>query len=359
MKKHINRFGVLTFQATLGLAISHSVFAQSSVTLYGIVDQSIRYATNANAANDGLVQMTNGAITNSRWGLKGQEDLGNGLTAIFRLEGGFEPETGQLDSKNTLFNRYAYVGLSGNFGTFKLGRQTTEGFNLFEDLDPLTIGNYTANNWPYYLTQGYVSNTVSYEKSISGLTLGASYSFGGQAGSMSADSYWGVRSSYANGPLMVGAVYQQTRDSASHSQQMWGAAGRYTFGPASVFLGYLGGNDATGEIDQFLNAQTITTGSYTANPRKDAIGYTGVSYQFNPAVTVTGAFYYDSMKNVNGLADNSGKRYTGVIEAEYALSKSTQVYGTVDYNKLSGGAVTELPGNSNQTGVAVGLRHMF
>src|SRR5579871_2322709 len=178
MKKHINRFGVLTVQATLGLAISHSVFAQSSVTLYGIVDQSIRYTTNSNAANDGMVQMTNGAITNSRWGLKGAADLGNGMQAIFRLESGFEPETGALDSKNTIFNRYAYVGLTGNFGTVRLGRQTTEGFNLFEDLDPLTIGNYGANSWPYYLTQGYVSSAVSYEKSLSGFTFGASYAFG-------------------------------------------------------------------------------------------------------------------------------------------------------------------------------------
>ncbi|WP_233852189.1 porin [Paraburkholderia sp. HD33-4] len=362
MKKQIKRFGVLTLQTTLGLAITGSAFAQSSVTLYGIVDQSIRYTTNANADNDSSVQMANGAITNSRWGMKGHEDLGNGLSAIFRLENGFEPQTGKMDS-NLLFGRYAYVGLSGNFGTVKMGRQTTEGFNLFGDLDPLTIGNYTANGWPYYLTQGYANNVVSYDNNstIPGLDVGASYGFGGQAGSMSQNSYWGLRSSYTHGPFTIGGVYQQTRDLESRSQQMWGAAARYVVGPASLFVGYIGGKDSTGEVDSYLNdpSRNVQTGSFVANPRRDTIGYTGIVYQVTPAVTVTGAFYYDSMRDVNGIADNGGKRYTGVLVAEYALSKSTQVYGTVDYNKVSGGAVTELPGKSNQTGVAAGIRHMF
>ncbi|MGP8431791.1 porin [Paraburkholderia fungorum] len=357
----MKRFGVLSIPVVMGVAISGNALAQSSVTLYGIVDQSIRYTTNADADNKASVQMTNGAITNSRWGLKGSEDLGGGLKAIFRLESGFEPETGQLDSKNTLFNRYAYVGLQGNFGTVEMGRQTTEGFNLFGDLDPLTVGNYMANYWPYFLTQGYVSNTVSYSKTIAGLNVGASYGFGGQAGSLSENSYWGVRGEYTTGALTLGGVYQQTRDMQSHAQQMWGAAGRYVIGPASLFLGYVGGMDAIGEIDQYLNdsSRKVAYGSFVDNPRKDTIGYTGLTYQVNPAITVTSAFYWDTIRNVNGIGGNSGKRYTGVVEAEYALSKATQVYGTVDYNKVSGGTVTELPGSSNQTGVAVGLRHIF
>lgn len=358
---NMTRFGVLISAAAVGAAVSGNALAQSSVTLYGIVDQSIRYTTNADAANDGSVQMANGAITNSRWGLKGSEDLGDGLKAIFRLEDGFEPQTGQMDS-NRLFGRYAYVGLSGGFGTVQLGRQTTEGFDLFGDLDPLTVGNYTANMWPYFLTQGYANNVVKYVDTIAGLTVGASYGFGGQAGSLSEDAYWGAHFEYAHGPFTLGGVYQQIRDSQSHAQQMWGAAGRYVVGPASLFLGYVGGQDATGQIDQdYLNdpSRDVTYGSFVENPRKDAIGYAGIVYQVNPAITVTGAFYYDTIENVNGIAGNSGKRYTGVIEAEYALSKTTQVYGTVDYNKVNGGTYTEMPGSSNQTGVAVGLRHMF
>jgi predicted porin len=347
--------------AAATLAVSGNAMAQSSVTLYGIVDQSLRYTTHANANNDSSVQLTNGAITNSRFGFKGAEDLGGGLKAIFQLENGFEPQSGKTDS-NLLFGRYAYVGLESRFGTVKLGRQSTEGFNLFGDLDPLTVANYSANMWPYFLTQARASNVVSYSGNFDGLAVGASYGFGGQAGDISADSYWGIRTSYTRGALMIGAVYQNVRDANARSQQMWGAAARYAVGPATLFLGYIGGNDATGVVDsEFLNdsSRTVQYGSFSDHPRKDAIGFTGMVWQVTPAISVTGAFYYDAIRDVNGLAGNSGKRYTGVLESEYALSKSTQVYATVDYNKVSGGAVTELPGSSNQTGVAVGLRHMF
>lgn len=356
--KQTNQFVLRTI---IGIFVSGSAFAQSSITLYGIVDQSIRYTTNADAANGTSVQMTNGALTNSRWGFKGSEDVGGNLKVIFRLESGFEPQTGMLNGNNRLFGRYAYVGLSGDWGTVKLGRQATVGMDLFGDLDPLTVGNYAANAWPYFLTQGYADNVISYDTTVSGFNFSASYGFGGQPGSLSENSYWGIRSAYTHGPLMVGAVYQQFRDMQSHAQQMWGAAARYTIGPAALFLGYIGGNDSTGIVDEFLNdpGRAVTAGAFTANPRRDAIGYSGIVYQLNPAVSITGAFYYDSIRNANGIAGNSGKRYTGVLEAEYALSKATQVYGTVDYNKVSGGAIAELPGKSSQTGLAVGLRHLF
>lgn len=356
--KDVTKFAV---KVAIGITVSGSAFAQSSVTLYGIVDQSIRYTTNANATNDSSVQMTNGAITNSRWGLTGTEALGGNLSAIFKLENGFEPQNGQTDS-NALFGRYAYVGLSSDYGTVKLGRQLTEGFNLFVHFDPLTIGNYMATEWSFAPTLGRANNVVSYDVTVTGFNFGASYGLGGQPGSLSANSYWGAHSAYTQGPFSVGAVYQETRDILSHTQQMWGAAARYAIGPATLFLGYLGGMDATGVVDRYIlndPSRTVTYGSFVANPRKDSVGYTGVAYLVNPAVTLTGAFYYDSMKNVNGISGNAGKRYTGVLLAQYALSKATQVYGTVDYNKVSGGAVTELPGASNQTGVAIGLRHIF
>lgn len=345
--------------ATLGIGLTGSAFAQSSVTLYGIVDQSLRYTTNANAANDSQLQLTNGAITNSRWGLKGQEDLGGGLAAVFRLESGFEPETGALDG--ALFARYAYVGLSSSrFGALTFGRQGTESFNFFGDFDPLTVGNYTANSWPFFMTVGRISNAASYAGQFGGLHLGATYGFGQQPGSISQNSSWSVRASYDLGPVSFGGTYQETRDLKNNAQRIWGAAGKYRFGTAQLFVGYMGGSDATGTVDAALNAVTVATpGDFVANPRRDMTLYAGLTYLPTPALSLTGAFYFDSIKNVNGIADNSGKRYTGVLLAEYALSKSTQVYGTVDYNKVSGGAVTELPGRSNQTGVALGIRHMF
>ncbi|SDD11511.1 Outer membrane protein (porin) [Cupriavidus sp. YR651] len=354
----------------IGTLLAGSAYAQSSVTLYGIVDQSIRFQTNADRGNHSQTQLTNGAITNSRWGLKGSEALGNNLKAIFQLENGFDPDTGKANQGGRLFGRQAYVGLSGDFGAIKLGRQYTEGFNFFGDYDPLTIGNYDNNAWPFFLTQFRNDNVISYAGSFSGLSVGASYGFGEAPGSFTkgtatTNSYWGTRASYDVGRFGFGGVYQEVRDQFGNKQQMWGAAGKVGFGAAKVFAGYIGGKDKTGLIDAnfFTPANSANPipagGNAQANPRKDAIGYIGATYQVTPALALTGVFYGDHIKNVNSVADNSGNRYTGVLLAEYSLSKRTQVYGTVDYNKVTGGAKTEFPGKNNQTGVGAGIRHIF
>jgi predicted porin len=345
----------------LGIGLTGTAFAQGDVTLYGIVDQSVRFTNNSNAANDNQVQLTNGAITNSRWGLKGDEDLGGGLKALFRLESGFDPQNGSLNQGGRLFGRYAYVGLSGRLGTFTLGRQGAEAFNFFGDFDPLTVGNYTANSWPFFMTVGRIDNAATYAGQFGGLHLGATYGFGQQAGSLSRNSSWSVRASYDLGPVSFGGTYQETRDLSNNIQRMWGAAAKYSAGLATLFVGYMGGQDGTGFVDGALNdpSRTVTTGSFADNKRRDMTFYTGITYQALPALSLTGAAYYDDMHNINGLGGNTGQRYTGVLLAEYALSKRTQVYATVDYNHVNGGAFTELPGKDNQTGVAAGIRHLF
>src|SRR5438445_6564061 len=122
---------------------SASAMAQTNVVLYGIVDTSIRYVSSDNAAGQSNIRLDNGAISNSRWGVKGSEDLGGGLKAIFRLEGGFNSDTGSLSDSTRLFNRASYVGLSGAYGQFTVGRQQTPLFDLMADhFDPLTVGNY-------------------------------------------------------------------------------------------------------------------------------------------------------------------------------------------------------------------------
>src|ERR1700740_370853 len=93
MTKQIKRT-VTALGATAIALACQSAFAQSSVTLYGVADVGIRYLTHSNANNDGRLFMTNGAITNSRFGIKGSEDLGNGLKAIFQLESGIDLQSG-------------------------------------------------------------------------------------------------------------------------------------------------------------------------------------------------------------------------------------------------------------------------
>ena len=95
--------------------------------------------------------------------------------------------------------------------------------------------------------------------------------------------------------------------------------------------------------------------------RVDNGPFAGVTWQATRTLMLTGAAYYDHMSNAaigNGQL-GSGNRYTFVALAEYALSKRTEVYGTVDFDKVSGAASVELPGKNNQTGVALGLRTIF
>jgi predicted porin len=359
---------------------SQSVFAQSSVTLYGVADVSLRYLTNANANNDNKLYMTNGAITNSRIGLKGSEDLGGGLSAIFRLETGVELENGQYSDSSREFNRAAYVGLaSTQYGTVTLGRQKTPLFDMLGDTyDPLTVGNYFENAWlPVALGAGlYADNAVKYNGTFGGLSIGAMYSFGtnftstgangfsGQVpGHMGAGNMYGFTASYTVGPLAVGGGYQQNSDNSSNKQKIWNANIVYTIGAAKLYAGYLHSTDDTGFVDSVLSQRNLVSGVdiLKGSGRRDDGPFAGITYQLTPALMLTGAFYYDHMKNAatGGGATGSGNRYTGVALAEYALSKRTEVYGTVDFNKVTGAGDVELPGRSNQTGVSIGLRNIF
>jgi predicted porin len=110
-------------------AITLPALAQSSVTLYGIVDTGVEYVSHANTKGEGIVRMPSitGSVP-SRWGLRGREDLGGGYSAVFQLENGFNVRGGDAGQGGRLFGRQAWVGLSGPFGTLSLGRQNTMTF---------------------------------------------------------------------------------------------------------------------------------------------------------------------------------------------------------------------------------------
>ncbi|WP_233807435.1 porin [Paraburkholderia sp. HP33-1] len=358
---------------------SEQASAQSSVTLYGVADVSVRYLTNTNAKNDNRLYMTNGAITNSRWGLRGSEDLGGGLKAIFDLESGINLQDGSASDKQRLFNRNAYVGVSSPYGTLTLGRQKTPLFDLLGDTyDPLTVGNYFENSWlPGALGAGlYADNAVKYTGTFKGLTVAAMYSFGtnsestgeggfsGQVpGHLGAGNMYGFTLSYVAGPLSVAAGVQQNSDNSNHKQTIYNANAVYAFSSTKLYVGYLHSKDDTGFVDSALAQQTLVPGVdiVKGSGRIDNGPFAGVTWQATRALTLTGAAYYDHMSNA-AIGDGqlgSGYRYTFVALAEYALSKRTEVYGTVDFDKVSGAASVELPGRNNQTGVALGLRTIF
>ncbi|WP_250517649.1 porin, partial [Caballeronia sp. INDeC2] len=200
--------GVLLYAA----AIATPAFAQSSVTLYGIVDDSIVYQssqTNLAKTNPGRsnVKMASGIWAGSRFGLKGAEDLGGGNKAIFQLESGFDINSGQQQFTNAMFGRQAWVGLTNpGYGTVTLGRQYTSYYTL--------LSPYSPTNW---LT-GYfgahpgdldgldtiyrANNSVVYTSpKFYGLTVSGSYSFAGVPDSVYQGSTWSAAIQYQQGPI--------------------------------------------------------------------------------------------------------------------------------------------------------------
>ena len=146
---------------SLAACVSGVSYAQSSVTLYGIIDTGVEYVTNVGAQKSSSVHMPSlTASLPSLWGLRGKEDLGGGLSAVFVLESGFAPAQGTLNQGGRLFGRQAYVGLAGRWGTLTLGRQYSQIFWAVLTGDTLAPNIFAAADLDPYLTQPRVDNSI-------------------------------------------------------------------------------------------------------------------------------------------------------------------------------------------------------
>ncbi|WP_028227792.1 porin [Paraburkholderia ferrariae] len=211
------------FAAVLAAA-SSSAFAQSSVQLYGQVDEwaGVTKFPGDNAS----VGVGGGGMSTSYWGLKGDEDLGGGYKAIFTLESFFRAQNGQYGrfEGDTFFARNAYVGLESPYGTVTAGRLTTQLFvstilfNPFIDsytFSPMVYHVYLGlSTFPTYTTdQGVIgdsgwNNAIQYSTpDFNGLSGSAMYAFGNQAGE-NGQKKWSVQALYFHGPFAATAVYQ-------------------------------------------------------------------------------------------------------------------------------------------------------
>jgi len=208
MKKSLLTLAVLgTFS---GLAS-----AQTSLTLYGIVDAGVQYEKGTvRAGDERLWRLESGRQSSSRIGFKGAEDLGGGVTGVFTLENGFNIDDGRFTTTDTLFNRQAWVGLNGGFGSVKLGRQQTPLYYAVNAIDPFGI-NLAGNAQLFFGSGLYArdpflrtNNTINYTTpNISGFSAQAAYSFGETAGDTTVNRQTDAGISYANGPINVQLAY--------------------------------------------------------------------------------------------------------------------------------------------------------
>jgi len=203
----------LAIAAAVAATFATASYAQSSVTLYGIVDAGFTYTTNI--GGNANYALTSGNIQQSRWGLRGAEDLGGGLRTIFTLESGFDVTNGQQNG--ALFSRQAYVGLAHDqYGTLTLGRQFD---SVVDYVGPLmAVGTWGGTYMAHVLDNDNgnatfsINNSVKYRSAnYSGFEFGGLYGFSNQAGGFANNRTYSAGASYSYGGLLLGAAYLQAQ----------------------------------------------------------------------------------------------------------------------------------------------------
>ncbi len=315
-----------TLLALAVLAASGASFAQSSVTLYGVADLAI-----AKANNGGKVQMSGNGIANngnSRFGLKGTEDLGGGLKANFNMEAAVNLENGATDAR--LFQRAANVSLNGGFGEVRLGRGLSLGWAAAYAYELTGTANYsTLGNSFGYVGGARNDSEIRYTSPefVPGLKVGIGYQ-------LAADNVVGAKAaSFTSAGVYVPAV-------AGTPTNKLDLAVIYSAGPIAAAAAY--SKPAGGEKSFSLG------GGYNFGTFKVAASYqdpAGVSKGF----TVGGAANFGAASLAVDVARDTGLKATNyVLEGKYSLSKRTFTYAA--YQRM---------GATSTNVVGAGIRHNF
>jgi len=350
--------------SAMGL-VATSAFAQSSVTLYGVVDDSIIYQSSqttlgSTSGGRSSVKMVSGIWWGDRWGIKGVEDLGGGTKVNFQLESGFNIATGGAQFTNAMFGRQAWVGSSNpEYGSFTIGRQYTPYYTLVTapygptvwltggigahpgDLDQMDL-DYRANNSLVYVSPKFY-----------GVTVGGSYSLAGVPGSINSGSTWSGAVQYSSGPLGVGVAFERINNSTSGGG-VFGADSTTTTGGQSGVSAVTNGYQGAQAQQRFAVA-----GLWTFNSSWDvSVSYSNVQYipginskfsdtaifntegavlHYKPLddLDLAGGYSFTRAAKANGITDAA--QYQQVtISQYYTLSKRTGLYALQAYQRANG-----------------------
>jgi len=363
----------LRLVAAAAALFSGAAMAQSSVTLYGQADMFVgsKFTPSqsvAPGAPSGRSFVADpGGMQTSYWGIKGTEDLGSGLKAIFDLNGFYRVDNGKMGrfDGDAMFTRNAFVGLQGNnWGTVKLGRNTTPYFVstiLFNPLidsyvfSPMVFHTYLSAGNRNLTDPGIVgdsgwNNSVLYTTpDFGGLQANFMYGFGERAGNTGSNK-WGGNLMYFNGPFAATVAYQQVKFDSTPGDLLNGGFGNNPalvgFDKQSAVLA--GASYDFRVVKVFVQGQYIKS-SVNNNPAGDlkhTNGQAGVSVPIG-AGSLLASYGYDKSKN--DVA--SFNRNTAAVAYDYNLSKRTDVYAAYFYDKLSDSAHGDTFG--------VGMRHKF
>jgi predicted porin len=345
-----------TLIALAVLAASGATMAQSSVTLYGIADAFVgsRETNTVTAVGTDLVAskqrqsvVDSGGLNSSRWGLKGSEDLGNGLKANFVLESTINIDKGTDKDEKSGFDRQAFVGLSGSFGAVSMGRQYNEFYNIrgkflsaqavgntFDATNGVAFNKLQADSILAYITnpgateataaaaalnthagrigawtgnETRINNSLRYETpEISGFKAAVVYGMGeDKSGATDATRNVSGSLAYTNGPIGVALVHSTDELVKGIKLKNTAVGGFYDLGVAKAFLSY---NEAK---------------------------YTGVAKQDEWAVGVRAPIGATTLvaQYAQSNGDDLGKSQSFGLEAQYSLSKRTTAYAAFNETK--------------------------
>lgn len=372
--------------AVLG-AFAGSALA-ADVQLYGIVDEGLAYShVDLDGAADATdkFSMNSGMQSGSRFGFKGTEDLGNGLTVGFVLENGFSADTGADNS--TFFDREASLFIEGGFGKLAFGKIGSINCGTSSWAQIGVLSAFGTSNWGGYSNQigstastgGVMDNTIAYQTpNFAGFTVFAQYSMGddgdqkdfkGSENESSMDRYYAIGAKYANGPLTAYlavdsinyATFGTFGDPYADDSLTVTLGGNYNFEVAQIFFG----------AQYFDEVKTFGDLVKNVGFASKIKGY-GLNLSANIPVAggkiMAGLGYVDAeaadsvADNVEtaGNKDNEFQRYIVSAGYDYPFSKRTDAYVVASYmqDSVDYGTATDDRDPSAFTFV-VGLRHKF
>lgn len=347
MKKSTMKKPLLTLTALGALsACASSAFAQTNVTIYGVVDMAIQHE---NDGRKSKIALDSGEFYGSRIGFKGTEDLGGGLKANFQLENGFGADDGSLGQGGRLFGRQSWVGLSGGFGAVRLGRQSSPIFIAADAFDPFDAGITSGKAGQSTSTNGMLGifrtafrtdNTLTYlSPNLNGFSSSVAYTFGETAGSNTSNRQVGLSASYENGPAYVGVAFHNANDALGNASKQALVGGTYNFGVVKAALAYQKNTSAL---------HTLDTKSWMA----------GVTVPVSAVGNVLASFIRSADNNV--ASANAGRQWA--IGYTHDLSKRTTLY--TSYSRNSNDANSNIGGLSAANGLTdtlfnAGIRHRW
>ncbi len=393
----------LVFAGMAAMLATGTALAQSSVTLYGIVDTGVGYlssqapSTGATKGGQSVVKLVEGVWGGERFGFKGVEDLGGGTRAIFQLEEGFNADTGALSKAGLMFSRASWVGLTNDtYGTFTAGRQYTPYYNMLAQYGPTPWLTGAFGAHPGDLdaldTDYRVNNALVYTSpSFAGLKISGMYALGGVAGAFNTGSSWSVGAQYVAGGAGIGVGFARF-DNATSGGGAWSSSstaysGTGEQGESSITNGYQ---------NAAAQQRFAVTGGYQFNPQWDvSASYSNVQYIAGPnsgfsttAIFNTGGavlhyrpvvswdlavgYSYTRATQANGVQDAASYQQINLTEL-YNLSKRTRIYvleafqrangQTIDNGKVvtATAAIAEQSAASSrsQFGATIGINHQF